>query len=492
MTASMHEWDESTDLFAHAVIGYAIERLKVPKNPQWGAHYGADLATTVDATITDAGIGGHAALAVFRDVLMPACRPMDDSLNLAYVPTAPSIAATMFDLVVSASSIFGGNWEAGAGAIAAENAALRWLADLAGFPAEAGGVFVSGGSAANLSALATARHRAQQRRTEQGLGRPTRWCIVTTDEVHASVRAAARIMDVDVIAAPTDDLGRFTGAALADVLSAHGFTPNRTPENQPVSTSRPQADATRHAPGVGGDLGVFAVVATGGTTNAGAVDELDALADVCAEHDLWLHIDGAYGLAALCSDLVGDTFRGIERADSFGVDPHKWLFAPYDCAALVYREPVYAAAAHAQHGAYLDAVNRSDWNPSDYAYHLSRRARGLPLWFSLATYGTAAYTEAVDVSIATARALAADIAARPGFHLLLEPQLSIVLFTLDGWTRDDYLAWSTQRAREGVALLVPTTWKGSPCMRICLVNPRTRQADVQSLLDDLARFPLRR
>jgi glutamate/tyrosine decarboxylase-like PLP-dependent enzyme len=399
---------------------------------------------------------------MFRDVLMPACRPMDDPLNLAYVPTAPSIAATMFDLVVSASSIFGGNWEAGTGAIAAENTALRWLADLAGFPAEAGGVFVSGGSAANLSALATARHRAQHRRAEQGLGRPTRWCIVTTDEVHASVRAAARIMDVDVLEAPTDVLGRFTGSALVDVLAEHS------------------------------DLAVFAVVATGGTTNAGAVDELDALADVCAEHDLWLHIDGAYGLAALCSDLVGDTFRGIERADSFGVDPHKWLFAPYDCAALVYREPAHAAAAHAQHGAYLDAVNRNDWNPSDYAYHLSRRARGLPLWFSLATYGTAAYTEAVDVSIATARTLAADIAARPGFDLLLEPQLSIVLFTLDGWTRDDYLAWSTQRAREGVALLVPTTWKGEPCMRICLVNPRTRLEDVQSLLDDLAGFPLRR
>lgn len=462
MTASMHEWNESTDLFAHAVIGYAIERLKVPKDPQWGAHRATDLAASLDTSITPTGIGGHAALAMFRDVLMPACRPMDDPLNLAYVPTAPSIAATMFDLVVSASSIFGGNWEAGTGAIAAENTALRWLADLAGFPAEAGGVFVSGGSAANLSALATARHRAQQRRTEQGLGRPTRWCIVTTDEVHASVRAAARIMDVDVLEAPTDDLGRFTGAALAGVLAAHS------------------------------DAVVFAVVATGGTTNAGAVDELDALADVCAEHDLWLHIDGAYGLAALCSDLVGDTFRGIERADSFGVDPHKWLFAPYDCAALVYREPAHAAAAHAQHGAYLDAVNRNDWNPSDYAYHLSRRARGLPLWFSLATYGTAAYTEAVDVSIATARTLAADIADRPGFDLLLEPQLSIVLFTLDGWTRDDYLAWSTQRAREGVALLVPTTWKGEPCMRICLVNPRTRLDDVRSLLDDLAGFPLRR
>ena len=142
MTASMHEWDDSTDRFAHAVTGSAPDRLKVPKDPQWGAHKATDLAATLDTSITPTGIGGHAALAMFRDVLMPACRPMDDPLNLAYVPTAPSIAATMFDLVVSASSIFGGNWEAGTGAIAAENTALRWLADLAGFPAEAGGVFV--------------------------------------------------------------------------------------------------------------------------------------------------------------------------------------------------------------------------------------------------------------------------------------------------------------------------------------------------------------
>jgi glutamate/tyrosine decarboxylase-like PLP-dependent enzyme len=216
------------------------------------------------------------------------------------------------------------------------------------------------------------------------------------------------------------------------------------------------------------------------------IDELDAIADVCDARDLWLHVDGAYGLAGLCSAIARDRFRGIERADSFGVDPHKWLFAPYDCAALVYRDPAPAAAAHAQHGTYLDAVDRGEWNPSDYAYHLSRRARGLPLWFSLATYGTAAYTDAVDASIRTARAFADDVASRPGFTLLLEPELSVVLFTVDGWTRDDYLQWSRERARAGVALLVPTSWQGEPCLRICLVHPRTQLADLQALLDDLA------
>ena len=451
MTPAMHEWDDETNLFAHSVIGYAIERLKVPKDPQWGAHPADELARALAGTITSKGVGGIEALRVFRDVLLPACRPMDDPMNLAYVPTAPSIAATMFDLVVSASSIFAGNWEAGAGAIAAENEAIRWLADLAGFPATAGGVFVSGGSAANLSALATARDVYVSRH-----GRPARATIAVTDEVHASVRAAARVMDIDVLAVPTDANGRFTGASLEAALLAHG-----------------------------GD-GLFAVVATGGTTNSGTIDELDSIADVCTARGIWLHIDGAYGLAALCSDIARERFRGIERADSFGVDPHKWLFAPYDCAALVYRDPIPAAEAHAQHGAYLDAIDRGDWNPSDYAYHLSRRARGLPLWFSLATYGTAAYTTAVDASIRTARAFADDVAARQGFRLLVEPELSVVLFSVDGWTRDDYMAWSREKAKAGVALVVPTSWRDEACLRICLVNPRTDLADLQALLDDLA------
>ena len=454
MAPSMHAWDDDTNLFAHSVIGYAIERLRLPKDTQWGAHPADELAAALAHAVTPDGVGGLEALHLFRDVLMPACRPMDDPMNLAFVPTAPSIASTMFDLVVSASSIFGGNWESGAGAIAAENQALRWLSDLAGFPAEAGGVFVSGGSAANLSALVTARDVFAERRG----ARPPRFTIAVTDEVHASVRAAARVMDVDVLPVRTDDNGRMTGAALETALRAHEHDD------------------------------VFAVVATGGTTNAGVIDELDAIADVCAARGLWMHVDGAYGLAALSSSIARDRFKGVERADSFGVDPHKWLFAPYDSAALIYRDPRPAAATHAQHGAYLDAVNRGDWNPSDYAYHLSRRARGLPLWFGLVTYGTQAYADAVDTAIRTVRGFADEVAARPEFQLLLEPELSIVLFTREGWTREDYLEWSKRRACEGRYLVVPTSWHGAPCLRICVVHPRTEPSALTAILDDLLTY----
>ena len=160
---------------------------------------------------------------------------------------------------------------------------------------------------------------------------------------------------------------------------------------------------------------VIAVVATAGTTNAGIVDDLEGVAEVAEEHALWFHIDGAYGgAAALFAPSVREQFTGFGRADSFIVDPHKWLFAPFDCAALVYRRPNLAKAVHTQDAQYLEVLhseNPEEWNPSDYAYHLTRRARGLPLWFSLAVNGTDAYRNAVEAGLAIAQHAAERIAA---------------------------------------------------------------------------------
>ena len=174
-------------------------------------------------------------------------------------------------------------------------------------------------------------------------------------------------------------------------------------------------------------------MATAGTTNAGIVDDLAGVADVAAEHSLWFHIDGAYGgAAALFAPSVRDRFAGFERADSFIVDPHKWLFAPFDCAALIYRQPNLAKAVHTQDAQYLDVLhsdNPEEWNPSDYAFHLTRRARGLPLWFSLAVNGLDAYGDAVEAGLAMAQqAAASGSPTSPHVELVREPGLSIVLF----------------------------------------------------------------
>jgi len=321
----MHRRDRETEVLTEAVVRYALDRLQLDPPPLDTSVSEAELRRRAGATITAGGIGGEAALQVFADVLAPACISTDHPRFFSFVPAAATEASVLFDLVVGASALYAGSWLEGSGAVFAENEALRWLADLAGFPASAGGVFVSGGSAGNLSALVAARHAW---RTTDHRHDTRRGAVLASAAAHSSVRAAARVMDADVLAVEADDVGRLTGDALRRAIDGLG------------------ADADR----------VFAVVATAGTTNAGLVDDLAAGADAAAELGAWFHVDGAYGLAALAAPSARPRFAGIERADSFVVDPHKWLFAPFDCAALVYREPAVARAAHTQHAEYLEVL----------------------------------------------------------------------------------------------------------------------------------------
>jgi len=232
--------------------------------------------------------------------------------------------------------------------------------------------------------------------------------------------------------------------------------------------------------------GLFAVVASAGSTNAGVVDDLAAVAEVCEKREIWLHVDGAYGGAGLLARSFRDRFRGIDRADSFIVDPHKWLFAPFDACALIYRDPAIARAAHRQEASYLDSLNvGSDWNPSDCAHHLTRRARGLPLWFSLATYGTDAYRETVERVLTITREAAREIQQRAELELL-DPELSVVLFRRIGWGPDDYESWWRRTLEAQIGFVQPTTWMGEKIARLCFVNPLTTIEHVRAVLDQMA------
>ena len=456
MQQRMHGYTEETEALAHAIEAYARERIASAQPLDRSAP--ADrLAAEAGRTITPEGLGGDEALRVWADVLAPATLSTDHPAFLAFVPGAPTKASVLFDLAISASSVYAGSWLEGAGAVWAENEALRWIADLAGLPAGAGGCFVSGGTAGNLSALVAARHAA---RIARG-ARPVRWKIACADTAHSSVASAASVMDADVIAVPTDERGRLTGDRLAAALASQD--PN--------------------------DL--FAVVASAGSTNSGAIDDLAGVADVCERHGLWFHVDGAYGGAGLAAPSVRPRFEGVERADSFIVDPHKWLFAPYDCCALLYRDPGQARGVFRQEAEYLDTVNRqevawSEWNPADYAYHLSRRARGLPFWFSLATYGTDAYRDALEQVLALTRRTAEDIQSRPELDLVMEPELSVVLFRRSGWGPEDYESWWRRLLEAQIAFVQPTSWRGQQVARLCFVNPRTTIDHVRSVLGTMA------
>lgn len=469
-------WGDETAV-ADAVLAWATQRVARPSDPRTTARPAPDLARDAGPTITPAGIGGEEALRVFADVLAPATRAQDDPLNLAYIPAAPTRAAVAFDAATSAANIFAGTWETGAGAIHAENEALGWLLDLTGWPrqpdgGEAAGVFVAGGTMGNLSALHAARWAAQQRRLAAGLPArpPGGWWLACTASAHSSVRIAARVLDVDVLLVPAAPDGRLTG----DHLRAS------------LATLPRGADAES----------VFAVVASAGSTNEGIVDDLASVAAVCAEqraagqHGFWLHVDGAYGGAALCAPSVRHRFAGIERADSLIVDPHKWLFAPYDCAALLYREPWLAKAVHTQDASYLDAIHHHDgsyeWNPTDYAYHLTRRARGLALWFSLVVNGTQAYTDAIESTIALTHQVADDIRAADHLELLREPSLGVVLFRRTGWTSADYDAWGERLLREQKAFVTSSSWEGEVVGRFAFLHPGTTLEMVREVLAETA------
>jgi len=448
----MHRYTDETDALARAIVAYARGRIASPVPLDRSAPL-AELDARAGRTITPEGIGGEEALRRWAEVLAPATLSTDHPAFLAFVPGAPTKASVLFDLAISASSVYAGSWLEGAGAVWAENQALRWIADLAGMPPEAGGCFVSGGTNGNLSALIAARHDATRRRG----GRPARWRVACAGTAHSSVRSAASVMDAEVLEIPHDERGRLTGDRLEAALASEDVD----------------------------DL--FAVVASAGSTNAGVVDDLAGVAEVCGRRGLWLHVDGAYGGAGLVAPSVRGRFDGIERADSLIVDPHKWLFAPFDACALLYRDPAIARAAHRQEASYLDSLHAGgEWDSSDYAHHLTRRARGLPLWFSLATYGTDAYRDAVERVLEVTRETADEIRRRPELELVLEPELSVVLFRRIGWRPDDYETWWRRALDAQVAFVQPSSWEGEKVARLCFVNPTTTIDHVRALLGTLA------
>ena len=453
-TPAVHRYDADTEALGQAVLDYARHRLRMDPVPLDGPRTPAELDEVAGATITAKGLGGAAALDLFTTELAPACISTDHPRFLSFIPCAPTEASTLFDLVVGASALYAGSWLEGAGAVHAENAALRWVADLAGLPDTAGGVFVPGGTIGNLSALVAARHTARSRRAGE---EPRRWAVAGTAQAHSSIKSACDVMDVDFLGVPGDERGRLTGENLRRTVEAAGVD------------------------------GLFAVVATAGTTNFGIIDDLASVAEACAELGAWFHVDGAYGGAGLAAPSIRGMYEGIERADSFIVDPHKWLFAPFDCCALLYRDPSLARAAHTQRAGYLDVLSEAgDWNPADYSIGLTRRARGLPLWFSLATHGTDAYTEAVERTLDVCRYAAAEIERRDYVELLREPDTSVVVFRRVGWKPQQYQRWSDRLLLANFAFVVPTTHEGETVTRFAIVNPRTTEADISSILDTMA------
>jgi aromatic-L-amino-acid/L-tryptophan decarboxylase len=392
-----------------------------------------------------------------------------------YVQSSGNFAGSVADFLASALNQNVTSWRSAPSATTVELQVIDWLKELVGWDPRGGGLIVSGGSAANMDALAAALHASTDvdlnARGVAALPGPPR--IYASERVHMSIPKAAALLGLGqeaVRLVSTDEDGRLDPAILERAIADD-----------------------QHA-----GVHPVCVVASAGEVNAGAVDPLDDIAEICAARGLWLHVDGSYGAFAAAVPRLRAAFAGMARADSLSLDPHKWLFAPLDAGCLLVRDETRLRRAFSRGAAYIDVV--ADRNMSDYAFwdvgpELSRRFRALKLWFALKCHGAAAFADAVDRNVALAGALADAIDASADFERLAPVPLSIVCFRHrppalagdDTALNEFNRRLMVQVQRDGGSYLSNATIGGAFALRACIVNHRTTADDLPILLDDIRR-----
>ena len=376
-----------------------------------------------------------------------------------YVQSPAAPVGVVADLLASAADQNVTAWRSAPAAVQVERLTLRWLGALVGYDDEAAGLLLSGGSAANLTALlAAVRTRAPSDADRRAL------VVYVSEEAHFSVAKAAAALGLAVRAVPVDDAWRLETSALEGMIAADaqaGLTP-------------------------------VCVVASAGTTATGAIDPLDRVADIAAERDLWFHVDGAYGAPAAAVPAERERFRGMERADSLAIDAHKWLYAPVDCSALLVHDVTTTARAfRGAAGEYvrvLDAQDDEAFAFWDHGLELSRRFRALKLWMTLRFYGARRLAEAIEHDIAMAAHLAALVRDSEDFELLTAPSLSVCTFRhVPAGMPEGELDAHNQRLlgaaqRDGRVYVSNAGIRGRFALRACITNFRTTRADVERVL----------
>jgi aromatic-L-amino-acid decarboxylase len=373
-----------------------------------------------------------AALDALFGQVLPFLQLPDHPRFFARIGSPSNYVSVLGDLASTGYNVFTGSWTGGSGPAMVELVVLDWLRELCGLPDGAEGVLVSGGSVATLVALAAAR-------TAGGAG-----VVYVSPESHASIARGARLLALE-----------------ARVL------PELT------------ADAVRAA--AAEDRAPIAVAATAGTTSTGAVDPLNELADVCADLGLWLHVDGAYGAPAVLCDAGRATLAGLDRADSLVLDPHKWLFQPYEIGCVLVRDGTLLERTFALSGAYLRDTMGGEVNFRDRSVQLTRGSRALKLWLSIRVFGLGAFRDAVAHGIALAEHAEALLRERPGWEVVSPAQLAIVCFRRDG---DDERQTQIAAAMVADGFAAPSTTEvgGRVALRLCTINPRTTFADIEATI----------
>ena len=409
---------------------------------------------------------GGSELQPLLDLIFDRCIPRSFNAPapgyLAYVPGGGLFPAALANFIADTTNRFTGVWMAAPALVQLEATALDWLRDWMGFPDTTRGLFTTGGSMATFNAILCARERHLGTEIRQGV-------LYTSDQAHHCVLKSAKLAGIlpdRVRAIPCDDHYRLPVARLAEAIA----------EDR------------------GRGLRPFAVVSSAGTTNTGAVDPLDAIGDLAAAEGLWHHIDGAYGAFFHLHDESRAVLKGLSRADSLTLDPHKGMFLPYGTGALLVRDGAWLRAAHEATADYLPPMPHPEdfYDPSQHGPELSRAFPGLRVWLTVKIYGARAFREA----IAEKRQLAVDaarrIAALPGIVMDAPPELSLFAFhvTWPGATPDDEdratRALMERTTAPGRVMITGAVARGRYVGRVCVLSFRTHAAEINALLEDFS------
>jgi aromatic-L-amino-acid decarboxylase len=386
-------------------------------------------------------------LATLFEAVLPWGQRADHRRFFARIGSPSTYVGALADAAAAGVNAFSGSWTGGSGPSAVELTVLEWLRSWCGMPEGSSGVLTSGGSVASLVGFAAAR--------QAKLGGPRGTGVVyVSDQTHASLPRAVALIGERTRVLPSEADGRLAVAALRAAVAedrAAGLHP-------------------------------FCAVATAGTTSTGVVDPLRELHAACGELDLWLHVDGAYGAPAALTEAGAAALDGLGLADSLVIDPHKWLFQPYEIGCVIVRDPGLLEQVFSLEGAYLRDTGGGAVDFRDRGPELTRGARGLKLWLSVRTFGLDAFRAAIAHGIALAEHAEAQLRARGGWEVVTPARLGIVTFRRDGLDDAAHTRLSAATVEDGYAAPSTTVVGGRVVLRLCTINPRTSFEEIDETL----------
>jgi len=447
----------------YATVDALVARLADPEgDPVLRRAGAADMRTRLSGPPPEQpGDYGAVLTRVLADVLPYAART-DHPGYLAFIPSFTTWPAALAELTAAAANPYCGAWMESAGATQVELEVIDWFRGWVGLPASTAGVLVNGGSAANMTALLVAR---------EAVGGPSPGSVLyVSDQAHSSLARTARAMGLrpdQVRVLPTDDRWRLRPETVAAAVRADREA-GRVP---------------------------FALCASAGSTNTGAVDPLAGLADVCAAEGLWLHVDAAYGGFAALTAKGRAALAGIDRADSVTLDPHKWLYQPMECGCVLIRDGARLERTFAIHPDYLDGdavQGAGEVNFADRGLQLSRGFRALKVWVTVHTFGLSAFRACIQRNLDLAEYAEGLIRDCPELTVMAPATLGIVCFRRE-WPGCDEAeterrgtALADELERGGTALVSTTRLAGRHAVRLCILNPTTTAGHVRQVIEHFA------